>query len=386
MAFYVQRGRVPKYRHIAQRTEDGRINYEEHVSREGFSDVFANLYHIHMPTAVRKVGAFTPFAIEEAEGPHRHRHFETFKFGPEGDWVHGRKPNCFNNDVIMYTACPDPEAKTDFFYRNARADEVLFVHKGSGALDSTHGRIEFGEWDYVVVPRGILHRVTFDKEETRLFIVESTGPVQIPKQYRNQYGQLVEMAPYSERDFGVPEFVDAVDEKGEFKLLIKIDGGFQELLLDHHPFDVVGWDGFYYPFKFNIRDYMPKVGRVHLPPPVHLTFNAPGYVLCSFCPRLFDWEPDAIPVPYAHSNVDSDEVLYYVDGEFMSRKGIDVGSITLHPYGFPHGPQPGLTEKSIGAKKTEEYAVMVDTFRPLKVAKAAEQIDDPKYPYSWLQD
>jgi len=286
----------------------------------------------------------------------------------------------------MYTAAPDPSAQTDFFYRNARADEILFVHQGSGVVETTHGRLEFGEWDYVVIPRGILHRVKFDDKDTRLFVVESTGPVQIPKHFRNRHGQIVEMAPYSERDFRLPEFVDPVDEKGEFPLLIKIDGGYQQLFLNHHPFDVAGWDGFYYPFIFNIRDYMPKVGRVHLPPPTHLTFDAPGYVVCSFCPRPFDWQEGAVPIPYAHSNVDSDEVLYYVDGDFMSRKGIEVGSITLHPYGFPHGPQPGLTEKSIGGKETNEWAVMVDTFRPLKVAKSSLDVDDGKYALSWVED
>jgi homogentisate 1,2-dioxygenase len=384
MAFYVQRGRVPSKRHIQFRDEKGNLYYEELVSREGFSDVYANMYHVYPPTEVSKVGEFQPIPLVEAKSqPHRHHHFETFKLKPLGNWVSGRRAIAFNDDVAMFTASPRDAG--DFFYRNGNADEVLFIHRGTGTMESTHGVMKFAPGDYIVIPRGITYRMNFDSGEVRLFVVESAGPVQVPKHYRNEHGQMEEHAPYSERDFRVPEFRDAVDERGDFPLQLKLRAGIQHMALAHHPFDVVGWDGYYYPFIFNINDYMPKVGKVHLPPPTHLTFNAPGFVLCSFCPRPFDFHEHAVPIPYAHSNVDSEEVLYYVEGNFMSRRGIEVGSVTLHPAGMPHGPQPGLIEKALGAKETNELAVMVDTFRPLKTAQPCMEVDDPKYPYSWLE-
>jgi homogentisate 1,2-dioxygenase len=385
MAFYVKRGNLPKAQHTQHRDEKGNLHYEEHVSREGFSDVHSSVYHIHPPTEVRKVGEFERASIEIAEDkPYRHHHFETFKFAPRGNFVTGRNPIAFNDDVAMHTASPTEGA--EFFYRNGSADEVLYIHRGSGVMNSEYGRLKFGEGDYVVIPRGVTFRLEFDKGEVRLFIVESSGPIQVPQFFRNRHGQIKDDAPYSERDLRVPEFRDPIDEKGDFPILLKLRGGLQHMTLAHHPFDVVGWDGFHYPWIFNIHDYMPKVGKVHLPPPTHLTFTGPGFVMCSFCPRPFDFHEHAVPIPYAHSNVDSDEVIYYCDGDFMSRRGIEVGSITLHPLGIPHGPQPGLTEKSLGAKKTNEVAVMVDTFRPLMVAKASMDVDDPKYPYSWLEE
>lgn len=385
MPFYVRRGSLPKALHTQHRSDKGKLYYEEHVSREGFSDVFTSVYHVYPPTEVRKVGEFKPHTLAVAEdSPHRHHHYETFKFPAKGSWISGRQPIVFNDDVAMFTACP--KESTDVFYRNGGADEVLYIHRGSGLFESVYGRLGFGEGDYVVIPRGVTYRVRFDSGEQRLFIVESTGPVQVPNMFRNAHGQILDYAPYSERDFRVPEFQEAIDERGDFPLLLKLKGGFQHMTLAHHPFDVVGWDGYYYPFVFNINDYMPKVGKVHLPPPTHLTFTGPGYVLCSFVPRLFDFHEEAVPIPYAHSNVDSDEIIYYCDGDFMSRKGIEVGSITFHPQGIPHGPQPGLTEASLGAKRTDELAVMVDTFRPLKAAQAAMDVDDAKYPYSWLEE
>jgi homogentisate 1,2-dioxygenase len=382
MPYYIQRGKLPKRRHVVFKSPKGEHYYEEHISRLGFSDIYSNVYHTHMPTRVAKVGRFQPIVFDAVERQHRHRHFKTFEFEPVGDWVTGRRPLMFNNDVILSTASPTRDAPA-FFYKNATADEVLFVHNGTGVLESMMGRLEFGEGDYVVVPRGTIYRVRFHGDGNRLFVVESSGPVDWPKQYRNQYGQLLEDSPYCERDIRTPEFVDAVDHVGEFPMHIRLADGIQEYAWGHHPFDVVGYDGYYYPWIFNIHDYMSKVGRIHLPPPVHLTFTGPGYVLCSFCPRLFDWEEGAIPIPYAHSNVDSDEVLYYVEGNFMSRKGIDVGSITLHPYGIPHGPQPGLLEPALAQTKTAELAVMVDTFRPLNVTRLCEGVDDAGYPYSW---
>jgi homogentisate 1,2-dioxygenase len=383
MPIYIQRGKIPPRRHTVFRRENGEHTYEEHISRLGFSDIYSNVYHLHMPTRVAEVGEFQPLQLERTgETKHRHRHMKTFAFGPRGDWLSGRRPLMFNGDIVMGTAAPEKTAP-DYFFKNATCDEVIFVHRGSGTLESMFGNLAFGEGDYVVVPRGVIYRMKFDGGDNRLFWVESYGPVDWPKHFRNQYGQLLEDAPYCERDIRTPEFQEPVDETGEFPIRIRLRHGIQEYRWGQHPFDLVGYDGYYYPWIFNIRDYMPKVGQVHLPPPSHLTFTGPGYVMCSFCPRLFDWEEDAIPIPYAHSNVDSDEVLYYVEGNFMSRKGIEVGSITLHPYGIPHGPQPGLLEKSLGAKETKELAVMVDTFAPLEVTASADEVDDAAYPYSW---
>jgi homogentisate 1,2-dioxygenase len=382
MPMYIQRGSFPRRRHVVYRNEKGGHTFEEHISRLGFSDIYSNVYHLHMPTRVEQVGKFRPIALEAVEGEHRHRHLKTFALKPDGDWISGRRPMLFNSEVLMGTAAPR-RGGPEFFYKNAACDEVIFVHRGTGTLETMFGNLAFGEGDYIVIPRGVISVMKFDGDDNRLFYVESYGPVDTPKHYRNQYGQLLEDAPYCERDIRLPEFVPPVDRTGEFPLHIRLHEGIQEYMWGQHPFDLVGYDGYYYPWIFNIRDYMPKVGRVHLPPPTHLTFTGPGYVICSFCPRPYDFDPEAIPIPYAHSNIDSDEVLYYVDGNFMSRKGIETGSITLHPYGIPHGPQPGLLEKSLGKKETAELAVMVDTFRPLKVAKVCGAIDDPNYPYSW---
>ncbi|UCH85307.1 MAG: homogentisate 1,2-dioxygenase [Candidatus Latescibacterota bacterium] len=389
MPFYVKRGDVPDKRHIQFRPSGGDHAYEELVSREGFSDIYSNLYHLHPPTAVKSVAEFEAVTIAPAEKKsHRHHHFRTHRFEPKGDWISGRRPLVFNDDVVLYVASPTDSADSSesgrFYYRNGNADEIIFVHTGSGQMHSMYGELDFGRGDYIVIPRGVTHQMDFDDGETRLFIIESRGPVEIPKTFRNEHGQILEDAPYCERDFRAPGYVEARDEKGEFPIRVKLWNGYQRYVLDHHPFDVVGWDGFYYPWIFNINDYMPRVGKIHLPPPVHLTFVAAGFVVCSFVPRLFDWHENAVPIPYAHSNVDSDEVLYYVDGQFMSRKGIEIGSMTLHPAGLPHGPQPGLLEKSLGATATNELAVMVDTFKPLRVADAVTSVDDPDYPYSWL--
>jgi len=382
MPFYIQRGEIPRRRHTQFRDPDGNHYFEEHISRLGFSDIYSNAYHIHMPTRVAKVGGFHPIELKAARGEHRHRHLKTFELGSKGNWLSGRNVLMFNSDVIMGTACPTTE-EADFFFKNAICDEVIFVHHGTGVVESMFGNLEFGEGDYVVIPRGVIYKMKFTTEENRLFIVESYGPVDWPKHYRNQYGQLLEHAPYCERDIRTPVFQEPINQVGEFPIHIRLQEGIHEYIWGHHPFDVVGYDGQYYPWIFNIRDYMPKVGQVHLPPPEHLTFTGPGYVLCTFAPRPFDWDENAVPIPYAHSNIDSDEVLYYVEGDFMSRKGIEAGSITLHPYGIPHGPQPGLLEKSLAAKGTSELAVMVDTFKPLNVTPFSEGIDDAQYPYSW---
>jgi homogentisate 1,2-dioxygenase len=384
MPFYIQRGFIPPKRHIQHRDKNGKLYHEEHASREGFSSIYSNMYHLRPPTRISKVGDFHPVKYQVAENQqHRHRHLETFKYKAKGDWVSGRRLMAFNNDVALLMAVPEKQG--DFFYRNGIGDEVIFVHKGKGTLHSIFGKLEFDSGDYIVIPRGVLHKLELKGKDHRFLIIESAGMIETPNRYRNEYGQLLEHAPFCERDFRVPEFVDQVDQEGDFRFLLKLSHGIQEYNFAQHPFDIVGWDGFYYPWIFNIRDFMPIVGKIHQPPPVHQTFQAPGFVICSFCPRLFDFHELSIPTPYNHSNVDSDEVLYYYEGEFMSRKGISEGSVTIHPYGIAHGPHPGKYEGSIGMKKTDEYAVMLDTFRPLRIGKDALEVDDPKYPYSWLE-
>jgi homogentisate 1,2-dioxygenase len=276
-----------------------------------------------------------------------------------------------------------PAEELSSFYRNAQGDEIVYVSHGEGALESTFGSITFSTGDYLVIPRGILHRYRFNAETT-LLVIESAGYVRTPKRYRNEFGQLLESSPYSERDIRLPEKLETHDEKGEFPLIIKKANTLSEMILAYHPFDLIGWDGYYYPWALNIHNFEPRVGRFHLPPPTHQTFEGDGFVVCSFCPRPFDFDPEAVPAPYSHSNVMSDEVLYYANSEFMSRKGIEYGSITLHPDGLAHGPQPGRTEASLGQKETNELAVMLDTFRGLNVSKSAFEIEDRDYYLSWL--
>jgi len=384
MPFYLQRGSIPNKRHIQHKDKNGNLYHEELISREGFSDIYSNAYHIHLPTRISKFGKFKEIIHSTLEKyTHRHRHWETFKFQTNGNWVENRKVLAFNNDLVMTIA--KPKSNPEFFYRNGNSDEMIFVHRGNGILDSQFGQMEFREGDYIIIPGGVLYRLNFDTENNHLLIVESFGPIEFPNRYLNKFGQLLEHAPFCERDIRIPEFIEPVDEKGEFKVKVKLRNGIQDITIANHPYDLVGWDGYYYPWIFNIKDFMPIVGKVHQPPPVHQTFAAPGFVICSFVPRLFDFHEKSIPAPYNHSNVDSDEILYYVEGNFMSRKGVSKGSITLHPAGFPHGPQPGKYEGSIGKKETLEYAVMLDTFKPLMVAKDTEEIDDPKYPYSWME-
>jgi homogentisate 1,2-dioxygenase len=295
----------------------------------------------------------------------------------------GRTPILFNQDVAL--SWVQPERADDFFYRNAQGDELIFAAQGKGVLESQMGELSFRQGDYVIIPRGILHCFRFDPGPVCFLVLESAGQVRPPARYRSEHGQLLEISPYSERDIRVPESLPVHEEKGEFRILVKAHNCITEAILDHHPFDVVGWDGYYYPWALNIEDFEPRVGRFHLPPPVHQTFEGDGFVVCSFCPRPFDFDPSAIPAPYNHSNVMCDEVIYYANAEFMSRKGIEYGSITLHPSGLPHGPQPGRTEESIGKPSTNELAVMVDTFRPLRVSKQALAIEDKAYHLSWLE-
>jgi homogentisate 1,2-dioxygenase len=384
MPIYHQLGRVPRKRHVAFRKEGGGIHYEELVGNKGFTGPSSLLYHLRLPTAVKGVREVRAFAwVTEPERLVRHRHFRTSGLTAGPSPVLDRVPLLFNADVALSMARPTKE--DPFFYRNGQGDEIVFVVEGEGVLESSFGEVAWRAGDYVVVPRGVLHRFRLGKGPFRFLVIESAGYVRTPKHYRNEHGQLTEMAPYSERDIRRPTNLVTHDETGDFAVVVKSGNRLVETTLAHHPFDVVGWDGYYYPWAFSIHDFEPRVGRIHLPPPVHQTFEGDGFVVCSFCPRPFDFEPDAIPAPYSHQNVMSDEVLFYANSEFMSRKGIELGSITLHPDGLPHGPQPGKTEASIGAKATNELAVMVDTFRPLLVGKDALAIEDKGYALSWLE-
>jgi homogentisate 1,2-dioxygenase len=384
MPTYHSLGSIPRKRHIAFRRPDGGLYAEQLVGNEGFTGPSSLLYHIHPPTTVLSVRRIGECGLEaDPDRTLRHRHFRTAAIAEGGSPTLDRTPILFNADIAMLFARP---TSTDaHFYRNAQADEVVYVSQGKGVLETQFGDLPYREGDYLLIHRGILHRYAMAPEPHRLLIFESRGYVRTPKRYRNEYGQIVEGAPYSERDFRRPMDLRTHDERGEFPVVIKQYDGLNEYVLDHHPCDVIGWDGMFYPWAFNIADFEPIVGKVHQPPPVHQTFQGDGFVICSFCPRPYDFHPEAVPAPYNHSNVDSDEVLYYASSEFMSRKGIEYGSITHHPDGIPHGPHPGRAEASIGARETNELAVMMDSFRPLSVAQAALPVEDPRYFRSWVE-
>ena len=385
MAHYYRSGKIPHKRHTQFRKPDGGLYAEELVSTEGFSDIYSLVYHVYPPTRVREVMEPYPWApVKALEKNMQHRAYQTFDLQPEDDFLQARKFLFFNHDCIISTAAPR-KSMEDYFYKNAQCDELLFIHKGTGKLKSMFGELRFGYGDYIVIPRGVIYQIEFDTEDNRLLIVESSSPYVFPKRYLNKYGQLLEHAPFCERDIREPQNLQTFDEKGDFKVLIKKQDMLFPYIMDNHPFDLIGWDGFYYPYIYSIHDFEPITGRVHQPPPVHQTFAARNFVVCSFVPRLFDYHPQAIPAPYNHSNIDSDELLYYVEGNFMSRKGIDVGNITLHPQGIPHGPHPGTVEASIGAKETEEIAVMVDTFKPLWLTDHSMEIEMKEYFKSWME-
>lgn len=384
MTYYHRLGEIPPKRHIQFRQPDGSLYAEELVSSRGFSGIYSNLYHITPPTRVEKVGKSVPWKTEIAtEYTLKQTHLNTSKVEITGDdYLEARKVLLKNKDVSM-ALCHPTSRGMDYYYKNAQADEVLFIHDGNGWLYSQFGKLRIKQGDYVVIPRTTIYRLEWDQGPLKLLIIESTHPVETVKRYRNELGQLLEHSPYCERDIRPPSELVTEREKGDYLMRIKHD----DMLHDYHyetsPFDLVGWDGYLYPYALSIHDFEPITGRIHQPPPVHQTFQAHGYVICSFVPRLFDYHPQAIPAPYNHSNIDSDEVLYYVEGNFMSRKGIDRGSFTLHPGGLPHGPHPGTVEASIGAKETEELAVMLDTFGPIYVTKDALEYLDPNYPMSW---
>lgn len=385
MPVYHTLGKLPRKRHQVFRQSSGELYSEELMGNMGFSGPASLLYHVHRPTEIGEVRQLKSTALEAAcPEPARHRHFRTAGLPRTRSAVADRIPLLFNQDVRIALAKPT-EAVSEF-YRNSQADEVVYVSEGAGTLESTFGKIPFRAGDYLVIPRGIIHRYAFDAAASVLLAIESSGFVRTPKRYRNEYGQLLEHAPYSERDIRKPVELETHDENGEFPVLTKKSDVLVELEYRHHPFDVAGWDGFYYPWAISIHDFEPRVGRFHLPPPMHQTFEGDGFVVCSFCPRPYDFDPEAVPAPYSHSNVMSDEVLYYANSEFMSRTGIEYGSITLHPDGLAHGPQPGRAEKSIGQTETNELAVMLDTFRSLNVAKPSLEIEDRDYYRSWLSE
>ncbi len=379
MPFYQTKGSVPPKRHTVFK-HNNKLCYEELVSRQGFSDIYTNLYHINMPTSVKQVGAFTKIDLKEFNLKHQAHHFETNKLNNWGDCINSRVPISFNNSVIISVA--HVSDKMSYFYRNGHFDELLYVQYGKGILSTNYGDLCYNKGDYIVIPRGVIWKLEND-ENTKLLVVESKDPIEAPNKYKNKFGQMLEGAPYCERDIITPTLKEPINKQGDYLVKVRLEKGIQEYVYSNHPFDVVGWDGYFFPWIFNINNFEPIVGSIHQPPPVHQTFSSKSFVVCSFVSRLFDFHPDSIPAPYPHSNVDSDEFIFYSEGDFMSRKGISQESITYHPMGLPHGPQPGKYEGSIGKKKTEELAVMIDTFSPLKITDLASHISDEEYPLSW---
>ncbi|NER27336.1 MAG: homogentisate 1,2-dioxygenase [Symploca sp. SIO1C4] len=384
MTYYYKLGNIPHKRHTQFHQTDGSLYHEELMGTLGFSGIQSLLYHLHPPTQIQKIlwESKVDTSYEEL-GPLRHRHLRTVTLAAEGDAIATRVPLIANADICISVALPT--VPMQYWYRFAHGDEVIFIHNGCGLLESQYGIIRYRPGDYLVIPTGVVWRILPDQGvEQRMVVVEASGHIKPPQRYLNKYGQFLEHAPYCERDIRPPSKLITHDEEGEFEVRVKARGGISRYLYKHHPLDVVGWDGHLWPFAFNIEDFEPITGRIHQPPPVHQTFDGPGFVLCSFVPRMFDYHPLGIPAPYNHSNVDSDEVIYYVEGKFMSRKGIERGSITVHPSGIPHGPHPGMYEESIGKERTEELAVMIDTFRPLRLTTNAIALEDKNYAYSWL--
>jgi homogentisate 1,2-dioxygenase len=385
--YYHKLGKIPPKRHTQFRQPDGSLYKEELVSSEGFSGIYSNLYHIHPPTQIREVKIHEKFETKRiAEYKLLQTHLNTSKVRETGsEYLNARKALLMNNDCSL-SICSPKKRTMDYFYKNAEGDEVIFVHDGKGTLTSQFGKLEIKQGDYVVIPRTVIYKLDFEEGPLRLLIIESASPIETVKRYRNQLGQLLEHSPYCERDIRPPHELITDTSRGEFLVKIKKQGFLHHYVYEHSPLDLVGWDGFLWPYAFSIHDFEPITGRIHQPPPVHQTFQAKNFVICSFVPRLFDYHPLAIPAPYNHSNIDSDEVLYYAEGNFMSRRGIERGSFTLHPGGLPHGPHPGTVEKSIGAKETHELAVMIDTFHPLHLTEDAIPYLDKNYPLSWTEN
>ena len=384
MAFYSKLGSIPPKRHTQFRKANGALYAEELVSTEGFSATYSLIYHAHPPTLVKAVAEpYSVAPVAAIEKNLKALSLKTFKVPPNDVYLKSRVTLLFNNDLTVAVAAPT-NAKMDYFFKNADADELLFVHEGKGVVHTIYGDLPFEYGDYIVLPRGTIYQIEFETAENRLLVTESFSPIRFPSRYQNEQGQLMEHAPFCERDIRTPQDLKTYDETGDFKVLIKKQGMIFPYTYATHPFDAIGWDGYHYPYIFSIHNFEPITGRVHQPPPVHQTFSGAGFVVCSFCPRKYDYHPKAIPAPYNHSNIDSDEILYYVDGDFMSRNDIERGQITLHPGGIPHGPHPGAAERSIGLEDTEELAVMIDPYKPFQITQQALDIQDPEYYLSWL--
>ncbi|MCL4148653.1 UNVERIFIED_CONTAM: hypothetical protein GTU68_044379 [Idotea baltica] len=386
MPIYHKLGKLPQKRHTQFRKPDGNLYYEQLFGTIGFDGMSSLLYHVNRPTMVADIGESIDMTPKIAVNRNiKARKLLGYDVPQVDDFLDSRKAMLVNNDVHIGVAAPR-KSMTDYFYKNADADEMLFIHKGTGTLKTLLGQIKFEYGDYLIIPRGMIYQIEFDTEENRILWAESFHPIYSPKRYRNYFGQLLEHSPYCERDYILPENLETHDEQGEFLMKIKKQSHLHQLTYHSHPFDVIGWDGYNFPYGFSIHNFEPITGRVHQPPPVHQTFETSAFVICSFCPRIYDYHPQSIPAPYNHSNIDSDELLYYVDGDFMSRNNIGPGYMTLHPGGIPHGPHPGAYERSIGQTETEELAVMIDTFKPLQLTEEALKIDDGNYYLSWLDE
>jgi len=383
---YERLGTIPAKRHTQTRNGRGRLLVEEVMGYEGFSGNESILYHHHSPCRLSEVGSFTPIVRDEwTPDAHVHRLADVNPLAPGGDPLDARRLLMFNGDLEVSIAKPVRER--DGFYRNGEGDEVVYVHRGAGTLRTIFGRVPFRERDYVVIPRGTTHTWELESGVEQFWVCFHTpGEIETPNRDRNRYGQLLEHAPFSQRDFRSPGELETYDEAGEHPLTIRVRGGHQEVLLDRHPFDVVGWDGYVFPYTFNADDFEPRAGRLHLPPPTHQTFQGPSFVICTFAPRPLDWDPAAVPLPYHHSNIQSEEIMFYAAGDYAARRGVGVGCLTLHPSGLPHGPQPGAVERALGARRTDELAVMWDTFRPLRLTTLWRDHDDASYAYSWNED
>lgn len=382
---YHKLGRIPQKRHVVFKDDKGNYLYEQLFGTEGFSGVSSLLYHIHRPTQILNIADpidVSPVAaIDKNITP---RLVKGFNAKPTDDFLESKTPLFFNNDLVLGVAAPK-KSMTDYFYKNGHCDELIFIHKGSGTLKTYVGDIPFEYGDYLIIPRGTIYQFEFDTEDNRMMYLESFSPIETPRRYRNHFGQLLEHSPFCERDMKMPEYREPIDQKGEFLIKVKKDGKIYPITYATHPFDVVGWDGYFYPYGFSIHNFEPITGRIHLPPPIHQNFEGNNFVICSFVPRLYDYHPDSVPAPYNHSNIDSEEILYYVDGDFMSRNHIEKGYFTLHPGGIAHGPHPGAMERSIGQKETGELAVMVDPFHPVKLTQAAVDMQDESYVNSWVE-
>lgn len=384
MPIYQQQGKIPSKRHTVYKNQKGGLYHEELFGTEGFSSTSSLVYHLNPPTMVKEMGK--PYSVKPAiaiEDNLKALSFSGFDIPAEKDYIKSRKTLFLNNDLSVGIARPT-ESTTEYFFKNADADELLFIHQGAGVLKTMYGSVEFEYGDYLVIPRGTVYQLLFNDANNHILVIESHSPVQTPKRYRNEFGQLLEHSPFCERDFKFPRQLETIDKKGEFLINIKKRGLIYPYIYETHPFDVIGWDGYNYPYAFNIFNFEPITGRVHLPPPIHQNFEGRNFVICSFVPRLYDYHPQAIPAPYHHSNIDSDEILYYVDGDFMSRNNIKSGQFTLHPGGIPHGPHPGTIERSIGQKETKELAVMIDPFNPVMITEEALKYEVSDYYKSWI--